>query len=178
MPPVVERFVLALGRVLAWGFLAIVALMVYEVVARYAFNAPTFWAHEISGILAAVAFVFGGAYCMAEGSHLRIGIAVDGAGRRFRLIAKTLGLFCGLLYLGGLTLAMWPIVQKSLFRFTPDGLWMPERSGTSWNTPAPSFVKFALLLGAALFALVVIVHLVRVLRGRSDATVPDGGGES
>ncbi|MGP1255619.1 MAG: TRAP transporter small permease subunit [Kiloniellales bacterium] len=172
-----ERFVLALGRILAWGFLAIVALMVYEVVARYAFNAPTFWAHEISGILAAVAFIFGGAYCMVEGSHLRIGIAVDGAGRRVRQIARTLGLFCGLLYLGGLTLAMWPIVQKSLFRFTADGLWMPERSGTSWNTPAPSFVKFALLLGATLFALVVIVHLVRVLRGRSEPPVSNGGGE-
>lgn len=171
-----ERSVLALGRLLAWGFLVIVGMMVYEVVARYLFNAPTFWAHEIAGILAAIAFIFGGAYCMVEGVHLRVGIAVDRARRGIRMFAQLAGLLCGLIYLGGLTLAMWPIVQKSLFRFSPDGLWLPERSGTSWNTPAPGFIKFALLLGAALFVIAVLLRVLQLLRGRAGPDLSDGGG--
>ena len=162
----IDQALLWIGRGLSWGFLGIVAMMVYEVAARYGFNAPTFWAHEIAGILAAVAFVFGGVYCMVERSHMRIGLLVDTARPSWRRLAEALSLLCGAVYLGGLALAMWSISQKSLFRFSTEGVWMPERSGTSWNTPAPAIIKFALFLGAALFLAVILLQIWRLLRGR------------
>ncbi|MEM8756138.1 MAG: hypothetical protein AAGF90_24560, partial [Pseudomonadota bacterium] len=82
-----------------------------------------------------------------------------------------LGLACGALYLGALSYSGWLITQRSLFRFMPDGTWFPERSGSSWNTPLPAFVKFALFVGAVLFLAVTLQHLARRLRGR-----PTGGG--
>ncbi|MCG8596507.1 MAG: TRAP transporter small permease [Kiloniellales bacterium] len=169
----IDRVLLRIGRGLSWGFLAIAAVMVYEVAARYGFNAPTSWAHEIAGVLAAVAFVFGGVYCMAERSHMRIGLLFDGAKPRWRRLAEALSLLCGAVYLGGLALAMWPISQKSLFRFSPEGAWLPERSGTSWNTAAPAIVKFALFLGAALFLAVIVLQAWRLLRGRLALDPPD-----
>ena len=162
----IDRALLWIGRGLSWGFLMIVAIMVYEVAARYGFDAPTFWAHEIAGVLAAVAFVFGGVTCMVERSHMRIGLLVDGAASRWRRLAEALSLLCGAVYLGGLALAMWPISQKALFRVSAEGLWLPERSGTSWNTPAPGIVKLALFLGAALFLAVILLQAWRLLRGQ------------
>lgn len=161
------RAVRSIGHGLSWGFLAIVLMMTYEVVARYGFNAPTFWAHEIAGILAAIAFIFGGAYCMADRAHLRIDFLYDTMGPWFRRVSDAVSLVFGAVYLGGLAFAAWSMSQKSLFRFSPDGAWTPERSGTSWNTPSPAFIKFALFLGAALFLAVVLVHAWRLVSGRN-----------
>lgn len=158
-----DRFVIGVGRLLSWGFLVIALMMAYEIVVRYGFNAPTIWAHEIAGFIAAVAFIFGGAYCMAERSHMRIGLLADKAPPAVRRVLDLLSLLAGVVFLGGLAVAMWSISDRALLRFTADGLWMPERSGTSWNTPLPSFAKLALLLGAALFLLVVLRQLGQLL---------------
>ncbi|MDJ0895524.1 MAG: TRAP transporter small permease [Alphaproteobacteria bacterium] len=164
-----DRLSLWLGRALAWVFLIIAGMMTYEVVVRYAFNAPTFWAHEIAGVLAAVAFIFGGAYCMADQSHMRITVLIDRLGPRVRAVSHYLSIVVGIVYLAGLSFAAWRMTDTALFRFTSDGLWNPERSGSSWNTPAPSFIKLALFLGAALFLAV----LLRDLFARYRAGKPD-----
>ncbi len=168
-----DGLVRAIGHILSWGFLAIVGMMTYEVVARYGFNAPTFWAHEISGVLAAMAFLFGGAYCMVDRSHLRINLLSDALGPRFRKVSEAMSLALGAVYLGGLAYAAWSLSQKSLFRFLPDGSWAPERSGTSWNTAAPGVIKFALFAAAALFLLVILAQAWVLLRGRSPDRVSD-----
>lgn len=169
----IDRLALALGNGLAWGFLAIAVMMAYEVAVRYGLNAPTYWAHEIAGVIAAVAFIFGGAYCMADRSHMRITLLADRLPRRGRRLAAFVGLVAGAIYLGGLAVAMWSISERTLFKFAADGAWTPERSGTSWNTPAPAFVKFALLLGAVLFLVVILRQLwllFRPIAGADDDT--------
>jgi len=151
-----DRLTLKLGRLLAWGFVVIVALMTYEVVARYVFNAPTIWAHEIAGFFAAAAFIFGGAYCMVENAHMRITAFVDGKRPVLGVISKWLSVIAGSIYLSGLAFSAWRMSEDALFRFALDGSWDPERSGSTWNTPAPSFLKLALCLGAILFLAVLV----------------------
>lgn len=153
-----DRLAVSIGRLLAWGFLVIVGLMTYEVVARYSFNAPTIWAHEIAGVIAAVAFIFGGAYCMAEDSHMRITIFVEGR-PRLASFSRLISVCAGTIYLSGLAYAAWRMSDDALFRFSLNGAWDPERSGSTWNTPAPAFIKFALCLGALLFLLVLLRRL-------------------
>lgn len=155
-----------LAETAAYGFAVIVLMMVYEVVARYGFGAPTFWAHEIAGLLGAVAFLLGGAYCMIDGSHMRVTALTDRMSPGLRWLADGLGLICGTIYLAALAFSGWQIAERSLFRFMPDGTWFPERSGSSWNTPLPAFVKFALFLGAVLFLAAVLQHLVAWVRQR------------
>ncbi len=163
-----------LAETAAYGFAVIVLMMVYEVVARYGFGAPTFWAHEIAGLLGAVAFLMGGAYCMIDGSHMRVTALSDRFPPLLRYIADVLALLCGAIYLGALAFSGWQIAERSLFRFMPDGTWFPERSGSSWNTPLPAFIKFALFVGAVLFLAVVLQQLVARLRGRSGPDSTDG----
>jgi TRAP-type mannitol/chloroaromatic compound transport system permease small subunit len=45
--------------------------MVYEVVARYAFTAPTVWAYDVSRMLYGALFVLGAGYALSKGVHIR-----------------------------------------------------------------------------------------------------------
>ncbi|WP_299790457.1 TRAP transporter small permease [uncultured Marivita sp.] len=162
-----HRLALGLGRITAWCFAAIVLIMVYEVVARYAFNAPTTWAHETSILLASFGFIFGGAFCMAEGTHMRITLLVE---RRpgFARFSDALSLLAGTVYLGGLTFAAWRMAERAVWRFSLNGSWDPERSGSTLNSPLPSYLKALLFIGAALFLLIVLRQAFQLVTSRSE----------
>ncbi|ABD56000.1 TRAP transporter small permease subunit [Jannaschia sp. CCS1] len=167
------RFAQIIGTLASFGFGLIALMMVVEVVARYGFNAPTFWAHEIAGLLGAVAFLFGGAFCMAERGHMRISVVADRLPRKARLGLEGLGHLCGIIFLSGLAVSGWSIAQRAAFRFMPNGTWFPERSGTSWNTPLPAFIKVALFLAAALFLILVTIRLWRLLTHGEESYPPE-----
>ena len=79
------------GEWLSYVYLVAVAVITYEVVARYFFNAPTIWAHESTIALTAIGFVFGGAYTMQRRGHIAITIdAQDMDGSPFTLTSDTL----------------------------------------------------------------------------------------
>jgi TRAP-type mannitol/chloroaromatic compound transport system permease small subunit len=67
----IDTFSLWTGRVTSWLTLPLMVAMVYEVVARYAFTAPTSWAYDISRMLYGALFVLGSAYALSKGVHIR-----------------------------------------------------------------------------------------------------------
>ncbi len=158
--PFLSQFALWLGRTAAWCFGAIILVMVYEVVARYGFGAPTAWAHEVCVMLAGFAFIFGGAFCMAEGTHMRISVMVENRPRLERL-SHWLSVAAGITYLSGLAYASWRMADRAILRFALDGTWTPERTGSSFNAPVPAFLKGMLFLGAVLFLAVLIGEAIR-----------------
>lgn len=158
-----DRFALWLGRTTAWCFAAIVLIMVYEVAARYAFNAPTTWAHETSILLASFGFVFGGAFCMAEGTHMRITLLVEKRPALARF-SDALSLLAGAVYLAGLTFAAWRMAERAVWRFSLSGGWDPERSGSTLNSPLPAYLKALLFVGCGLFLLLVLRHAYALVR--------------
>ena len=128
---------------------------VFEVIARYVLNAPTTWAHETSVLLASIGFVLGGAFCMAEGSHMRVTLLVE----RFPALARLssiLSLTAGTIYLAGLTYAAWNMAEKAVWRFSISGAWDPERSGSTLNSPLPSYLKTLLFVGCVLFLALIV----------------------
>lgn len=64
--------------------LAIGAIVVYEVAARYVFDAPTIWVQEISVYLLLVCAFLGFAPTMHAGEHIRIDLLVKRFGARAR----------------------------------------------------------------------------------------------
>lgn len=66
-----DRISLWSGRVVAWLIVPMVASLVYEVVARYLFNAPTVWAYDMTYMLYGAFFMLGAAYTLFKGSHIR-----------------------------------------------------------------------------------------------------------
>jgi len=67
----IDTFSLWVGRVVAWMTLPLMGAMIYEVVARYWFTAPTVWAYDISRMVYGAMFILGAAYALSKGVHIR-----------------------------------------------------------------------------------------------------------
>ena len=72
-----DRISLVISRICMAVIAFVVAVMFYEVVMRYVFEAPTLWANEMSLWMAAFVFLLSGLYAMQQRSHIRIYILYD-----------------------------------------------------------------------------------------------------
>lgn len=59
------------GRAVACLLVPMVLGLVYEVVARYLFNAPTVWAYDLTFMLYGTFFMLGSAYALQRKTHIR-----------------------------------------------------------------------------------------------------------
>src|SRR5262245_40737366 len=66
-----DRVSASVGRAIAWLIVPMVAGLVYEVVARYVFDAPTEWAYDMTFMLYGTLFMLGSAYTLQRGGHIR-----------------------------------------------------------------------------------------------------------
>jgi TRAP-type mannitol/chloroaromatic compound transport system permease small subunit len=59
------------GRATAWLIIPMVGSLVYEVFARYLFDAPTVWAYDMTYMLYGTFFMLGSAWTLQRGGHIR-----------------------------------------------------------------------------------------------------------
>lgn len=59
------------GKVTLWLVVPLMLALGYEVIARYAFNAPTVWAYDISYMLYGSHFMLGAGYALLRKDHIR-----------------------------------------------------------------------------------------------------------
>jgi TRAP-type mannitol/chloroaromatic compound transport system permease small subunit len=59
------------GRIVAWLIFPMVGSLVYEVVARYVFDAPTEWAYDMTFMLYGTFFMMGASYTLFHKGHIR-----------------------------------------------------------------------------------------------------------
>lgn len=59
------------GKTFGWLIILMTFGMAYEVLVRYAFNAPTPWALDLSFIMYGTIFMMGGAYTLSRNGHVR-----------------------------------------------------------------------------------------------------------
>ena len=81
---VADRISVTLGYLAQAMVLILIASMLYEVVARYAFGAPTLWAFDIAYMSTGVLFVLGAAQALREDAHVRIDFLSSKMPRRVR----------------------------------------------------------------------------------------------
>ncbi len=62
------------GRIAGVLILGMLGPLLYEVVARYIFRAPTLWAHETSGFVFGFYFMLGAAFCLRIKGHVAVDI--------------------------------------------------------------------------------------------------------
>lgn len=157
----IDRLVRRLGEALAWVFALSVAIIAFEVVSRYLFNAPTIWAHESTIALSAIGFIFGGCYAFQRREHIRITALYMICGPRVRRVFDAIAGVVAIFYLGTLVYAGSIQALKA---------WdVLETSGSAWNQPTPVLLKSCLVLGAAIMLLQAVVYLWRVLHGREQS---------
>jgi TRAP-type mannitol/chloroaromatic compound transport system permease small subunit len=70
----IDSFSDVTGKLIALSMLFLVAIISYEVVMRYGFNAPTVWVYESSFMANGSAFMLGCGYALYKGAHVRTDI--------------------------------------------------------------------------------------------------------
>jgi TRAP-type mannitol/chloroaromatic compound transport system permease small subunit len=67
----IDKFTDTTGIWIAWLNIPLVGIVAWEVVARYAFNAPTIWSFDLTYMLYGTIFMVGAAYALHKGAHIR-----------------------------------------------------------------------------------------------------------
>lgn len=150
----VDRLERRIGEAVSYVFLASVAIMAYEVAARYLFGAPTIWAHESTITLTAIGFLLGGAYTLQRREHIQITALYQYFPPRVRWLADVIAHLVMLFYVGVLIYAGWIVAERAWATM--------ETSASAWNQPTPVVIKTALVVGSALLALQGLVHLLQL----------------
>jgi TRAP-type mannitol/chloroaromatic compound transport system permease small subunit len=159
------------GETTAWLVVPLIVATVYDVVARYAFNAPTQWAYEIGYMVMGAHALLGMAYTLRYGGHIRI----DAFAQKFPQGAKAVIDLVGYAVL--LPCLCW--VAVSLWEYWMLALRTHELSGQSawnpviWPFRLIFFIAFALLI---LQVVAEIIKAVTYLAGRSDAYLDNAEG--
>ena len=81
-----------IGNIVCWLMIPLIFCMVYEVLARKLFLAPTVWAYDMSRFLYGALFMLGAGYALSKGLHIR----ADFLYRDFKI--KTQGIIDTTLY--------------------------------------------------------------------------------
>lgn len=153
-----------LSFLLCWiakaALVGLIAVTLFEVVARYVLNAPTLWSSDIGYMLNGALFLFATAYTLQSGSHIR----VDFFSARFAPRTQDLinaGFFVAVL-IPALGWISW-VMSRRFWRAFETGELDPM---SSW---APLIWPFYLVLtiGFMSLTLQVAVETVRHIRGTS-----------
>ncbi|WP_338661565.1 TRAP transporter small permease subunit [Pararoseomonas sp. SCSIO 73927] len=67
----IDRLSTFVGQTFAWCIVGLTFVVTYEVVARYAFRAPTTWAYDATYMLYGALFMMAGAYALSRNGHVR-----------------------------------------------------------------------------------------------------------
>lgn len=131
----VERVGLFMGYAAGWGFIAVSALITFDVLARRLFGVSSQATTELSGYALAVGISWALAHTLTQRAHIRIDVLVDrlpgGIRVWLRLLSLVfLGVLAGALFYGASTLAeeswLFDATDVSVLRVplvVPQGLW-------------------------------------------------------
>ena len=67
----VDKFSQLIGNIVCWITIPLMLGMVYEVLARKLFLAPTIWAYDMSRFFYGALFMLGAGYALSKGVHIR-----------------------------------------------------------------------------------------------------------
>ncbi len=160
------RSITALNRLLfrfaAAVMFVIVPVMLYEVVSRYLFDAPTTWGMELATLLFGPYFLLGGPYLLHLRGHVNLDIVRRALparwDRAFELANQPIIIF----FCGVLLYYSWPLAMQAWeFR---------ETSFSAWNPPVWP-IKFAIPVSVILLATQSLAEFLRVLYGDPAAIV-------
>ncbi len=126
---VIDQISIWTGRAAAVLIFPMIFSLVWEVIARYFFNAPTIWANDLSTMLYGALFMIGSAYALQRQQHIRTDWLYEKWSIRTQGIVDSTCYI--LLYFPGLAIFLW-IGWKYALRSTMlqerivSSPWMPD----------------------------------------------------
>jgi TRAP-type mannitol/chloroaromatic compound transport system permease small subunit len=141
------------GRAISWLTLAMIAVLMLEIVARYFLNSPTIWAHELSTMLYGGFCMLAGAYTLRHRGHVRSEVIWGLLGPRGKAGCDTLIFAIGLLVMG--------VFFKMSVEFAAESWAVKEYSNKSVWQPALYPIKTAIPLAVGLVWLQNLAEFLR-----------------
>jgi TRAP-type mannitol/chloroaromatic compound transport system permease small subunit len=153
----IEALSTATGWIAGWLIVPMTIAVAYEVAARYAFNAPTIWAYDVTYMLFGAQFMLAAAYTLLRGAHIRTDVFYERWSPRTRAtvdaVSYILFFFPGMLFIlyasGAEAWQAWVIGERSD--------WTPWR-------PVIYPLKAMIPLSTALLLLQGFAELLKCLR--------------
>ncbi|MCF6180347.1 MAG: TRAP transporter small permease subunit [Geopsychrobacter sp.] len=136
--------------------LPLVLIVAYEVVMRYAFNAPTIWVFEATTLIYGIHFMFGFAYTLKHDGHVAIDVFEARLPKKPRIILRLLTSLVLFLPTVGM-LSIWSVI------YAADSWRNWEHASTSWAPPIYPF-KTLMAIGFILLLLQGIARLLHDFR--------------
>ncbi len=158
----IEMITRSAGMVSACIVPILAVLIVYEVISRYAFLAPTYWAFEISYMLMGTTLMLAIGFCSQLRRHIRVDFLYDNVSEKKQALIDLSGYIFLLL-----PMLIW--CSWGLFVYFLEDYKVHELSGESaWNPIIWPF-KFTFAFGFYLFTIQTVAEVcksVLVLMGR------------
>ena len=153
------------GRVFAWLVLPLMFALVWEVVARYVFNAPTSWAFDVTYMLYGAHFMLMTAFTLKRGGHIRTDFV-------YRLLsARWQGIIDSALYilffLPAIAVLLWVSIEYTISSWVK----LERAFLTPWMPPIYP-LKTVVPITAVLLLLQGLAELVRSLYAASKGRWP------
>jgi TRAP-type mannitol/chloroaromatic compound transport system permease small subunit len=149
-----DQFVVWIGRSFAWGIFILTAAVMYEVIMRYFFNAPTLWAFDFTIQMYGAVFMMGGASAMSTKTHVKADMYYNKLSEKGQAILDLILFIC--FYAPGvfaLTYAGYFYAKKA---------WIVHE--TSWNSPAQIQIYFSKSLIPIAGLLLLIIGISEIFR--------------
>lgn len=149
--PLIDR----VGRAVSWVWLALLAVIVMNVLLRYAFDEGRIEFEELQWHLYSIGFLLGLSYALQADAHVRVDVLHE------RLTPRTQAW----IELYGILLLLLPFIALILIYSVPfvsSSFALSERSQAPGGLPLRWLIKAALPLGFTLLLLATISRLSRV----------------
>jgi TRAP-type mannitol/chloroaromatic compound transport system permease small subunit len=153
----IDRFLRRAGEILSWIWLVLLAIILINVLLRYAFGSGRVEFEELQWHLYSIGFLGGLAYCAQNDSHIRVDVLYERFSPRMRAWIDLYGIlllclpFCALILASGI-----PFVAESFASH--------EISPSPGGLGGRFLIKAALPLAAGLLALAYFSRLLRLGR--------------
>ncbi|MDD1793959.1 TRAP transporter small permease subunit [Enterovibrio sp. ZSDZ42] len=154
-----DRAIVRIGDLLSLLFIVTALISFYEVVMRYAFNAPTTWVHETASFIGGALFIFGGIYAFATNKHVRVVLIYDAVSAKKRRYLNIFHHIVGLVFAGMLAYSAYFTAEESWF--APWGDLRLETSGSVLNAPYPALLKGLLFAVLCVLVIQFTLHLLQ-----------------
>ncbi|WP_209015195.1 TRAP transporter small permease subunit [Roseibium limicola] len=156
------------SKVFAWAIFLAFFVSVYEVISRYVFDSPTYWAHESTTFLIAAVFLIGGPIALSRDKHIRVRVLYDAVSEKARRWLDVINSLIAMVFFAGLGHAGWTLMWKATH--TPTGAIHFEGTGTAWNPPTPALLKIIIFFCVCMMFVQSFLHLLEALRRKPSDT--------
>jgi TRAP-type mannitol/chloroaromatic compound transport system permease small subunit len=162
----IDTFNTKQGDVTSLLILPLCIVVIYEVIMRYVFNAPTIWGFEATIFLYGLHFMFGYSYTEVLEGNVKVDIFTS---RMPEKIQAILNIITHCVFF----LPVFSCLTYYVFQYAVTSTLQHEVNSTSW---APPIWPFKLIMAFCFLLLLMqgvsnVLKSIRVLTGRTDQTV-------